>query len=82
MSVVTRVHRPLKIVAFNINGIGKQRFELGKQQKDRRIDMALLSETRLKLHERFFIPNYHVYRTSLSGVKRRNCRLCQERYPT
>jgi hypothetical protein len=27
------------------------------------IDAALLSETHLKSHERFFIPNYHFHRT-------------------
>jgi hypothetical protein len=27
------------------------------------MDVALLSETHLKRHERFFIPNYHFYRT-------------------
>jgi hypothetical protein len=34
-----------------------------KQLQDLHIDVALLSETHLKPHERFFIPNYHVYRT-------------------
>jgi hypothetical protein len=34
------------------------------------IDVALLLETHLKPHERFFIPNYHLYRTDrLSGKK-------------
>jgi len=39
--MATRVHRPLKVVAFNANGIGKQRFEVSKQLQDRRIDVAL-----------------------------------------
>jgi hypothetical protein len=34
-----------------------------KQLQVLHIDVALLSETHLKPHERFFIPNYHFYRT-------------------
>jgi hypothetical protein len=30
------------------------------------MDVALLSETHLKLHERFYIPNYYFYRTDSS----------------
>jgi hypothetical protein len=29
--MATRIHRPLTVVAFNANGIGKQPFELSKQ---------------------------------------------------
>jgi hypothetical protein len=47
----------------NANGISKQRYELGNQLQDLHIDVALFSETRLKPHERFFIPNCHMYRT-------------------
>jgi hypothetical protein len=61
--MATRVHRPLKVLAFNENGIGRQRYELSKQLQELRINVALLSETHLKPHERFFIPNYHFYRT-------------------
>jgi hypothetical protein len=39
------------------------RYELSKQLQDLHIDVALLSETHLKPHERFHIPNYHFYRT-------------------
>jgi hypothetical protein len=60
--MAARVHRPLKVMGFNANGIGRQRHELSKQMQDLLIDVALLSETRLKPHERFFIPNYHIYR--------------------
>jgi exonuclease III len=67
--MATRVHRPLKVVAFNANGIGRQRYELSKQLQEQRVDVALLSETS-KLHERFYIPNYQVYRTdSFPGIK-------------
>jgi hypothetical protein len=58
----TRVHRPLKVVAFNANGITRQRFELSKQLQVIYIDVKLLSETHLKTHERFSIRNYHIYR--------------------
>jgi hypothetical protein len=60
--VAARVHRPLKVIAFNANGIGRQRYELSKQLQDLHIYVALLSDTHLKPHERFFIPNYHFYR--------------------
>jgi hypothetical protein len=55
--MATRIHRPL-----NANGIGRQRYELSKELEDLHTDVALFSETHLKPHERFFIPNYHFYR--------------------
>jgi hypothetical protein len=58
----SRVHRPLKIIAFNANGIGRQRYDLNKQLQDSNIDVDLFSETYLKPHERFFITNYYVRR--------------------
>jgi hypothetical protein len=61
--MVARIHRPLKVIAFNANGNGRQRYELSKQLQDLHIDEALLSETHLKPLERFFIPNYYFYRT-------------------
>jgi hypothetical protein len=61
--MATRVHRPIKVVAINANGNARQRYELSKQLQELHIDVALLSETHLKPHERFFIPNYHIYRT-------------------
>jgi hypothetical protein len=51
--MATRVHRPLKVIAFNANGIGRQRYELSKQLQDLHVDVALFSETHLKPHERF-----------------------------
>jgi exonuclease III len=56
------IHRPLKVIAFNANGISKQRYELSKQLQDLHIDVALFSETHLKPHERFYVPNFHFYR--------------------
>jgi hypothetical protein len=50
-------------MAFNANGIGRQRYDLSKQLQDLNVDVALFSETHLKTHERFFIPNDHFYRT-------------------
>jgi exonuclease III len=61
--MATKIHRPLKIIAFNANGIWRQHYELSKQLQDLNIDVALFSETHLKPHERFYIPNYHLYRT-------------------
>jgi hypothetical protein len=57
--MATRIHRPLRVIAFNANGIGRQRYEPSKQLQDLHVDAALFSETYLKPHERFFIPNYH-----------------------
>jgi uroporphyrinogen-III synthase len=48
--MAARVHRPLKVIAFNANGIWKQRYELSKQLQDLHIDVAFLSETHLKPH--------------------------------
>jgi hypothetical protein len=62
------VHRPLKV--FNVNGIGRQAYKLRKQLQDLKIDVALFTETHLKPHMRFCIPNYHIYRNdSLDGNK-------------
>jgi hypothetical protein len=46
--MASRVHRPLKIIAFNTNGIGRERHELSKQLQALHIDEALFSETHLK----------------------------------
>jgi hypothetical protein len=48
-----KAYGPLKIIAFNANGILRQRYELSKQLQDLHIDVALFSETNLKPHERF-----------------------------
>jgi exonuclease III len=60
--MATLVHRPLKVITFNANGIRRQRFESSKQLYDLQIHVALFSETYLKRHERFFISHYHFYR--------------------
>jgi hypothetical protein len=57
--MATGVNRPLKVITFNANGIGRQRYELSKQLQDLHICVALFSEIHLKPNERFFIPNYH-----------------------
>jgi exonuclease III len=61
--MTTRVNRLLKVIEFNVNGIGRQHYELSKQLQALHIDVALSSETHLKPHERFFISNYHFYQT-------------------
>jgi hypothetical protein len=57
--MAARVHKSLKVIAFIANGIWRQCYELSKQLQDLYIDMAVFSETHLKPHERFSIPNYH-----------------------
>jgi exonuclease III len=61
--MATRIHRPLKVIEVNANDIVRQCYELSKQLQDLHVDVALLSETHLKPHEKFFISNYHFYRT-------------------
>jgi exonuclease III len=60
--MANRAHRPFKVIAFNANGIARQRHKLSKQLQGLRINVALFSETRLKPHDRFHIQNYHFYR--------------------
>jgi hypothetical protein len=45
--MATMVHRPLKVLAFNANGIGRQRYELSKQLQDLHVYVTLFTETRL-----------------------------------
>jgi hypothetical protein len=51
--MVDRVHRPLQVITFNVSGIWRQRYELSIQLQDLHIDVALISDTHLKSHERF-----------------------------
>jgi hypothetical protein len=60
--MTNRVHRPLKVIAFNANGILRQRYKLSKQLQELHIEEALFSETHLKPHQRFHIQIYHIYR--------------------
>lgn len=57
------VHRFLKITAFNANGVGRQAYKLRKQMEVLKIVVTLFTDTRLKTHTRFYIPNYPIYRT-------------------
>jgi hypothetical protein len=59
-----------KDVAFNANGIRRQRYELRKQLQSVKIDMALFSDTYLKPHERFPLQNYHFYRANRFRVEK------------
>jgi exonuclease III len=68
--MAARVHRPLKVIAFNANGIWRRRYEPSKQMQGLLIDVALFSETHLKPHERFFIPNYHFIVLIISQEKK------------
>jgi hypothetical protein len=42
---------PLKVIALNANGTGRQRHEVNKQLQDLNIDVALFSKTHLKPHD-------------------------------
>jgi hypothetical protein len=61
--MAARIHRPIKVIAFNANSIWWQRYEISKQLQDLHVDVALFSETHLRPHGRVFIANYHLYRT-------------------
>jgi hypothetical protein len=67
--MATRIHRPLRVIAFNANYIWRQRYELSKQLQDLHTNVVLLSGTHLKPHVRFFIQNYHFYRTDVPREK-------------
>jgi hypothetical protein len=67
--MAVRVHRPLKVIACNANGIWRQRYELSKQLQDLHTNVTLLSETHLKPHKTFFILNYHFYWTVSQAEK-------------
>jgi hypothetical protein len=81
--MATRVHRPLKVIAFNANGIGRQPYDLRKQLQDLRVDVALFSETHLKPHEGFYFRNYHFYRTGATRAEKAKLPLQLEKaFPT
>jgi hypothetical protein len=58
--MAARVHRPLEVIAFDANGIWKQRYELSKQLQDLHIEVVLFSETHLKPHERLYIEEISI----------------------
>jgi hypothetical protein len=68
--MAARIHRQLKVIAFNANGIWRRRYELSKLLEDLHIGVAVPSVTHLKPHEKFFIPDYHFYRTDAPREKR------------
>jgi hypothetical protein len=49
--MATRIHRTLKVIECNANGIVSQRYELIKHLHDLHADVALCSETLLKPHK-------------------------------
>jgi hypothetical protein len=69
--MVARVHRPLKVIAFNANGLAKHRYDPSKQLQELHTDVAC-SLTHLKPHERFFIPSDHIGLIA-SQAGKRNC---------
>jgi hypothetical protein len=68
--LAARIHRLLKVIAFNANGIWRQQYELSTLLQDLYTDMTLLSETHLKRHEINLNQNYRFYWTdSFPGRK-------------
>jgi hypothetical protein len=61
--MVTRIHNTLRVIAFNVNGTGRQSYEPSKKLQDLHVDVALLSETYQKTDEMFLILNYCFYRS-------------------
>jgi hypothetical protein len=59
--MANRIHRPLNAIAFNANHTRRQRYALSKQMQDLYLDVALVSETRLKPHDGFLISNDNLY---------------------
>jgi hypothetical protein len=43
--MAARIHRPLKVIAFNANGIWRQLYELSKQLQDLHIAVTPLRNT-------------------------------------
>jgi hypothetical protein len=41
--MATRIHRPLKAIAFNANDIMRQRYELSTQLQDLHVDVVMFS---------------------------------------
>jgi hypothetical protein len=46
--MAARFHRPLRVVAFNVNETARQHYKLSKQLQELHRDVALLSETHVK----------------------------------
>jgi hypothetical protein len=59
----TRIHRPLKVLAFNANGIGRQRYELSKELQELLVDVAPVFRDTFETSWEIFIPNFQLYRT-------------------
>ena len=53
----------LRIMAWNANGILKERLEFSEFLKSNTIDIALIAETKLSTQVTWRIPNYSIYRT-------------------
>jgi hypothetical protein len=69
--MAARIRKTLETAELNAHDIVRQRYELSKELQELHTDVTLLSETRLKPHESFFIENYHIYRTYCPGRKGR-----------
>lgn len=56
-------HTNLKILIWNANGVKSKQYELAQFLQNHKVDIALISETRMKSTARWSLPNYYIYRT-------------------
>ena len=62
METNKKIHRHIKIIYFNANGLNRQKQAFQKFIEDHQIDVALINETFLKPHITFRLANYNVIR--------------------
>lgn len=53
----------ISIILWNANGLNQHRTELDIYLHEKRIDIALITETHLTPQSKFYIPGYRIYRT-------------------
>jgi hypothetical protein len=61
--MATRIHRPLKVIAFNAKGIGRQRYVLSKPHQYIHVDVAHFHRNICNLMRGFFFSNFYYYQT-------------------
>lgn len=69
MDNTTRRRNSLKILHWNANGIRQHREELQEFLVERRIDVALISETHLRPGDGMSSPTHRIYRTDRQGPR-------------
>ena len=64
-----RLHRTIRLTAWNANGLWAQLPTFKHFRKENNIDIALINETHLKPYYKFKIRNYQIIRTDRPGIK-------------